>query len=282
MSLVIASLNNVYEQKTFSAFAADNKIPFISATYPNDMYLENNPYFVMLNSSLKTHIENIYKYVLRSYPIGKVLFVTRKGNTEERISKLFADVSKKTAKLTYKTIELPDNFTADKLLPYLDSNRQNIVVCGSVNEAFGQNLLSVLEQQTSYTTVAVGMPTWDGMKAITTSQNEELEIVYSTPFNFSSSNKTIAAIANEYRTQLNGRPSDMTYKGYESLYHFAHLAEKYKDTVLNHLSENLFSIANEFRFEPVMLNVTDTAPAYIENKKLYFIHYNKGSIKAVH
>jgi len=282
-SLIIASLSNTAEQKVFSDLSLRNNIPLISATYPNDAYLSGNPFFIMLNSSLKTHIETIYKYVQVNHPLGKVLYVTKQGALEDKIQSMFSDVSKKTYPLKYKSIEMRDNFTSDQLLPLLDSNRQNVIVCGSVNEAFGANLLEVLnEAPTSYTIVAVGMPTWDGLKAVYTCSNENLDIVYSTPFNYPLTDKTVAELANEYKTKYNGRPSDMFFKGFETMYCFSKLALKYHNDLLNNLSDTSFHISNPYQLRPVNNSSSDASiPDYIENKKLYFIHISQGTITLV-
>src|SRR4030095_15773626 len=90
-SFIIASFSNTTEQKLFSEFSFTNNIPLISATYPNDAYLRGNPFFVMINSTLKTHVESIYRFVQHKYPVAKYIFITRNGSLEERIRKMFSD-----------------------------------------------------------------------------------------------------------------------------------------------------------------------------------------------
>jgi len=281
-SLVIAALSNTTEQKVFSNFSFSNNIPLVSATYPNDAYLTGNPFFLMVNSSLKTHTEHIYKYVQRNYPVGKFIYITRKGGLEDKILNMFSAAGKKTYPINYKTVQLADNFTAEQLLPLLDSNRQNIIICGSLDETFGSNLIKTLDQSPpAYQMVAVGMPTWDGIRSVSKTANEKLDIVYSTPYNYQRSDKTIAALANCYKTKFYGRPSDMVFKGYETMYHFTKLLLKYHNDLLNNLSDNSNRISNNFQFEPVMLTDTSQVPDYIENRKIFFIRMSQGTVKSV-
>jgi ABC-type branched-subunit amino acid transport system substrate-binding protein len=49
--------------KILASEAQRRKIPFISATFPNDAGITNNPYLVILNSTLRTHCEAIYQYM---------------------------------------------------------------------------------------------------------------------------------------------------------------------------------------------------------------------------
>ncbi|MEP7318612.1 MAG: hypothetical protein ABI921_07715 [Panacibacter sp.] len=280
-SLVLASFSNTAEQKVFSAFSFNNNIPLVSATYPNDAYVTGNPYFLMVNTSLRTHAEAIYKYAQRNYPIGKFLYVTRKGSMEDKIQSMFTESGKKTYPLNYKTVQMPDNFTVLQLLPLLDSNRQNIVICGSLDEKFGTNLIKVLDQSTSYQTVAIGMPTWDGLKAASNTASETLEIVYSTPYIYPRTDKNIADITALHKTKFNGRPSDMVFKGFETMYCFSKLLLKYHNDLLNNLSDGTFRISQNFQFQPAKLNNDAQVPDYIENKKLFFIHVQQGTIKSV-
>jgi len=160
-SLVIASFSNVTEQKIFSEYSFSNNVPLVSATYPNDAYVTGNPFFIMLNSTLKTHVEGLYKYIQRGFPVGKFLYVTRKGTMEEKIMNLYNDAGKKTYPVKYKTVELPDDFLPEQLLPLLDSTNQNVIICGSLDENFGTNLIKALDQNITFPVTIIGAPTWD-------------------------------------------------------------------------------------------------------------------------
>jgi hypothetical protein len=280
-SLIIASFSNTAEQKIFSEFSLTNNIPLISATYPNDAYVKGNPFFVMINSSLKTHVENIYTFVQRNYPVAKYIFITRNGSLEEKIQKMFAECRKKTYTLNYKTIELTDDLNYNQILPLLDSTKVNVIICGSANETFGTNLLKAIDQSATFPLTVVGMPTWDGLKELSALENENLDIIYSTPYNYPKSNKTIETLTSEYKTKFNGRPADMFFKGYEIMYRFSRLLGKYHNEVLNNLADTSFRISNNFMFQPVKQDSSSPVPDYIENKKIYFIHLSMGRIISV-
>ncbi|HEY6977364.1 MAG TPA: hypothetical protein VH396_13800 [Chitinophagaceae bacterium] len=278
LSLIIASFSNTTEQKTFSEFSLSNNIPLISATYPNDAYVKGNPFFVMINSTLKTHVENIYRFVQRNYLVAKYIFVTRNGSLEERIQKMFADYRDKAYPLNYTPIQLADNFTYDQLSPVLDSTKVNIIICGSVNETFGSNLLKTLNESATFPLTVVGMPTWDGLKELSATENENLDIIYSTPYDYPKDDETIKGLADEYQTKFNGRPSEMFFKGYETMYHFSKLLEKYRDEFLNNIADTSFKISNNFMFQPVKQDAGTLIPDYLENKKIYFIHTSMGKM----
>lgn len=281
-SLIIAAFSNSAEQKSLSTFSFNKNIPLVSATYPNDAYVNANPFFLMVNSSLKTHAESIYKYVQRNYPVAKFIFVTRKGVVEDKIQNMFSATARKTYPLNYKTVLLPDFFTTEQLIPLLDSTRQNVIICGSLDETFGSNLIKTFDQLSpGYILTAIGMPTWDGLKSVMNAANPSLDIVYSTPYNYQRTDKTIAAITNTYKTKFYGRPSDMVFKGFETMYYFSNLLFKYNNDLLNNLSDASHKISGNFQFEPVRLTDSAQVPDYIENRKLFFIHITQGKITSV-
>lgn len=277
-SLIIASVNNAAEQKVISEFSFNKNIPVISATYPNDAGLNSNPFFIMVNSTLKTHVEAIYKYAQQNYVIGKMLYVTRKGALETKIQGYFAALDALPNKLKYKVVELPDSFNPEALTAFMDSTRQNIIICGSVNETFGNLVAHTLNNATSYRSVAVGMPTWDIINPATV---KNIELVYSTPYNYSRTDRFGKSLIKQYKDRYQGRPSDMAFKGFESLYHFSKLMLENKANFLNNLSDSSYKIANDYRFEAVRLTNFSFVPDYLENKKLYFVKMKEGVITSV-
>lgn len=279
VSMIIASFNNRGEIKPLADFALEKKIPLISATYPNDGGITANPFFVMINPTLTAHLEGIYKFTRRFYPIENITLFRRKGTVEDIIQNSFSEQNKKTAgtPLKLKTVELTDSFTTAQVISYLDSNKQNIIICGTLNESFGSNLSKALGTAKNYRVVCIGMPTWDGVKDI----SKDIDLVYSTPYNPNRADKLSFQFLENYRVKYAGRAGDMAFKGFEAMYHFTKLLVKYGDHMIDHLSDKEYKFFNDFDFQPVMLNKTSTSPDYLENKKLYFIRKTDGKLKSV-
>lgn len=279
VSLIIASFNTRAEIKLLADFALEKNIPLISATYPNDGGITANPFFVLINPTLTAHIEAIYRFTHRFYPAENITLLRKKGNVEDMIQNTFNDMNKRTPgiPLKIKTAELTDGFTASQITAYLDSNKQNIIICGTLNETFGTNLSRALASSKSYRVVAIGMPTWDGLRDI----SKDIEIVYSTPYNLNRTDKLNVQFADNYKLKYAGRPGDMAFKGYEAMYHFTKLLLKYNNQLINHLSDKEYKLFNDFDIQPVRNNKAGTIPDYLENKKLYFIRKVDGKIKSV-
>lgn len=280
VSLIIASFNNRNEIKPLSDFALEHEIPLISATYPNDAGLMENPYFILINPTLRTHLEGIYNYLQRVYPTSTMTMFRRKGAVEDMIQNGFAEIarSSKSVPLKIKTIELTDSFTTSQVIAYLDSTRQNIVICGSLNESFGTNLVKSLSESKKYRSIAIGMPTWDALRGV----DRNVEILYTTPYHFIRTDKLGLDITNTYRNKFSGRPSDMVFKGFEAMYRFTKLLIKHEGALMKNLSDKSLKLFNDFDIQPVKpYSNNPNAVDYLENKKLYYIRKMDGQIRSV-
>lgn len=281
VSLIIASFNNRNEIKPLSDFALEHEIPLISATYPNDAGLTENPYFILINPTLRTHLEGIYNYLQRVYPTSTMTMFRRKGAVEDMIQNSFAEIAKssKSVPLKIKTIELTDSFTTSQVITYLDSSRQNIVICGSLNESFGTNLVKSLSESRKYRSIAIGMPTWDALRGV---DRNNVEILYTTPYHFIRTDKLGLDITNTYRNKFSGRPSDMVFKGFEAMYRFTKLLIKHEGALIKNLSDKSLKLFNDFDIQPVKpYSNNSNAVDYFENKKLYYIRKMDGQIRSV-
>ena len=280
VNLIIAAFNNRQDVKLLADVAQQNKIPLISSTYPNDGGVTNNPYLVMINTSIKTHVEHIYKYLQKNITTNNLIYVKRNGQLEDLIQYYFTEAEKANPypALKYKTIEFTDNPTVQFIAGSLDSNLVNTVICGSLNETFGVKLVKALAANKSYDCTAIGMPTWDGLKDLDNYDCHGVNLVFSTPYNFVRSQPTAVKICAAYKSEFYGRASDMFFKGYESMFHFSSLLLEHPDDIMQHLSDKDYKVFNDFIIEGYKPSA-DAPVQYLENKKIYFIKKLNGSYK---
>lgn len=282
--LIIASLTSPQEVKFFSDETLKRNIPIISATYPNVAGVNANPFFVLLNSSLNTHLEAIYKHLLTRYTGSNIIAFKRAGVVENYIKTSFTQLNANSPaanQLNMKWVDLQENFTSADVIKHLDSTRNNIVFVASPQERFGLKVVQTINPYDNYRTTAIGMPTWDGIKELNGRDSRNVEIVYSTPFNYSRSDYMEAAVVKKYKTKFYSRPSDMVLRGFETTYHFGKLLLQYRGDLINNLSSNQYKLFNDFDIVPVKLRSSNPLPDYLENKKLYFIRKQGGNLKGV-
>jgi ABC-type branched-subunit amino acid transport system substrate-binding protein len=284
-AFIIGSFTTKDELKKVADFAAAKNIPLISATYPNDGGVTANPNVVIINSTLPTHVEGIYKYVQRTHSLDNVVLLKRKSDAMDNyITELLMDAAKKYSSLPLKMkfIEVSDVFNPQEIISHLDSTQKNIVIGATLNETFAVNIVRTLSSiKTSYESIAIGMPTWDNMRELNRTDARGVEIVYSTPYNYQRNDKFLGRLAATYKMKTNGRASDMVFKGYESMYHFTKLYLKHGSNFISNLSDKDFKIVNEYDIQPAKAKKENASADYLENKKLYFVKKIDGVIKSI-
>jgi hypothetical protein len=273
------------EVKIFADAGLKKNIPVINANLPNDGNVTGNPYFVMLNSTLKTQCEGIYKHIQKYYSLNPIVVFRKKGTLEDRIKSYFDEYSKKTAAipLQIKYVELTDSFTVNQLIPYLDTTNETLCVAGSLDENFGKRLvkqLAILKKQ-DYPSIAMGMPTWDNIKEFNKTDYKGIDIVYGTPFYNSKIDKVSQSITNRFNKIMFARPSDMVFRGYEVTFRFARMLLQYGDDISSNLANKYTKLFTDFDIQPV-LNKQNMTLDYFENKKLYFLKWQDGTLKSIY
>lgn len=282
-AFIIGSFTTKEELKKVADFAAEKNIPLISATYPNDGGITGNPNLAIVNSTLATHIEGVFKYVQRNHSLDNVVLFKRKSDPMDKyIMESIIDASKKysSIRVPVSYVEVSDVFNQQEIISKLDSNKTNIIIGATLNETFAGNIVRTLSSiKSSYKTVAIGMPTWDKMGELNRGDTRGVEVIYSTPYGYQKTDKLLGRLAAAYKLKLNGRASDMVFKGYEAMYHFTRLYLKHDTAFLQHLSDSEFKIASDFDFQPA--KGKDQPVDYLENKKLYYVTKLDGVVKSV-
>jgi len=283
IGLIIAHAN-AQENWVLAGEANLRKIPYINVNLPNDGGIVNNPYFVMLNPSLRTHVESVYRYLQRYNPLNTITVLRKKGQMEDLIKTYLDDYSKSTASvpLKLKYVDLIDSFTVKQLRSMLDSNRQNTFIAASLDDNFNRRLITQLALAgRSYKTSIIGMPTLDNLdKEFSKNEFKGPEIIYGNPFYNAKTDKISTEINNHFTTKMYARPSDMIFRGYEVMWKYSKLLAEYKTDLSSNLNNKSNKVFTDFDIQPVLNKQTMTME-YFENKKLYFIKWQDGVIKGV-
>lgn len=283
VDLVIGHVN-AKEAKQLANVAAKKNIPFINANYPNDAGVINNPNYVVLNSTLVTHFTAIYKFIQKNYSLAPIVMFTKSGQQEERIRKYFEDISKSTASvpLKIKYVTLGTYFSADNIREHLTEDNKTVCIVGSFDVNFGKQvtaLLAYIYQEKP--SVVFSMPNWWGVTDFTTPDYKNIEVFYTSPFYISDSNALVNHFTQDFKSRFYSRPTDMYYRGLETMYHFTHLLQLHGKNLGSSLSDKPFKLFTDFDIQPVINQKTNTLD-YFENKKIYFIKQVNGAEIAVY
>lgn len=275
---------NSSEVKQFADAGLQKNIPVINVNLPNDANASSNPYYIVLNPTLRTQCEGIYRHIQKYYALDEIVVFRKKGQLEDRIKTYFDDFGKQTVALPVKMkyVDLTDSFTVNQLKAHLDTSQQTLCVAGSLDENFGKRLVQFLAatKKQKYQPVVLGMPTWDNI-SFNKPEFKGIEIIYSTPFYSTKTDKISVAITNYFNKVMYARPSDMVFRGYEITWKYAKLLMQYGPDLASNLSNKQHKVFTDYDIQPV-LNKENMTLDYFENKKLYFLKWQDGIIKAVY
>jgi hypothetical protein len=278
IDLIIGSVKD-QEYYQLAAFAKQKNIPFISATYPNDGGITGNPFLIILNSTLKAHCEAIYSHILQSNSTDNIYLITKDGSQERSIADYFKMINEPDGKplMKIETIHINGDFSV--LKNKLDSNRNSVFIGGSLNEAFAAQLATYAQSvNKTYPVKLIGMPNWDGFKSIADNKKlKDFPVFYTTSYFNNKWDAFSKKIREVYLKKYRGVPSEMTYRGYETVFLFSKLLSRYPNDFMNHLNEQPYKVFSEFRFKPVFNSKDSEVPDFFENKNLYLIKILNGT-----
>jgi ABC-type branched-subunit amino acid transport system substrate-binding protein len=268
---LIIGHTNAAETRVLADAAARKKVPFVSATLPNDAGIVNNPYFIVLNTTLQSHVEGIYRFLQKHHSADKIIVFRKPGAQEDMLRDHFTNFTKVAdgKQLKIQFIDASSKLNASFLASQLDSTKRNICIAGTLDDAFGTKLAQELATiNKNYSLRLIGMPTWERMNF---SRVNDLEIVYTTPFYYNRSTSLENKLVDDYANATGSKASDFFLRGYESTLRFALLLLDTKKDIASNLTRKGNSVFTQFDIQPVMKDSTNMTLDYFENKHLYFV-----------
>ncbi len=280
LDLIIGSVKDE-EYPALAKFALEKKIPFISATYPNDGGVTANPYLVIINSTLKAHCEAIFSYILQNHGTDKIILARQTGAQEDKVAGYFSSLNKPDGKplLNIQTVTLDSNFNTIRYK--LDSMAQNIIIGGSLDEEFAYNLAAALApMKKKYDITLIGMPNWDGFQSFNNTKKilNDFPVYFTSPYFNNKWDNYSKMVQDVYLNKYKGKPSEYAYKGFETAFIFTRLFTRYPENFMSHLNDYAYKVFSEYNFKPVFLKKTNETPDYFENKHLYFLKSVNGVV----
>lgn len=281
LQLIIGSVRDE-DYLQLANFALQKNIPFISATYPNVGSVSKNPFVVIMNSTLKAHCEAIYIYVLQKHGTDKIYLCRQKGTQEDMVATYFKQINEQDGKplLQIETINADGIINAGFLKSKLDSNRTSVIIGGSLDETFAGNITKAsFELRKTYPITLIGMPNWDNFSSLYSKKNlADFPIFFTTPFYTDKYDAFSKSFITAYYKKYRSKPSDMAFKGFESVYLFTKLLAKNPDNFMSSINEKNVKVFCEYNFRAVRQNNEIAIPDYFENKHLYIIKILNGTI----
>jgi hypothetical protein len=276
VDLIIGSVKEP-EFSLLAQFAVQRNIPFISATYPNDGQIRQNPFLTIVNSTLKAHCEGIFSYILQKHGTDNIYLVKKKN--DNRIDNYFKQINLVDGKplLKIKTIMLDSSISSTGLRYLVDTTKPIVIIGASLDETFAKKLADACYPiHKSNPLTYIGMPNWDGFTSLYKKDAyHDFPIHYTSPHYDVKNNSFRVYLDDEYFKRYRITPSDMAEKGFETTYFFASILLKHPQNFMENLNDSAFSVFHNFNFRPVYHSKTST-PDYFENKHLFIMQILNG------
>ncbi len=231
----------------FADFAKKKHINFVSALSATDAGVKENPYFTLLQPSLRSHCQWIAANIASNYTDKKVSLLYRTSNQPDSnaYKYLIGDNSKKSKLQLLLCNQLPDK---KSLTTIIDSTKPNVLIVSVLDGVYADSLLHALSLNFPGTHFTVyGMPSWNGISSIKKAHafpNMSINITY--PFNFSATTGMVPVIDKNCTNDYDHIATELNYRAYETLFWYAALLKNYGTIFNEKYSDNTAAPITKF------------------------------------
>jgi hypothetical protein len=261
-----------------AAFAGKKKINFISALSPADGGVKNNEFFTLLQPSLKSHCDWIYNDVATNNTGRAVTLFYRTGTIADENAYKYLTTDK-VAPIPFNAIQCKKLPTKDSLRRIFDTTRPNLVIVSILDIGFADSLLREISRDFPNVHFEVyGMPTWSSIGSLQKAKAyRNLTVTLSVPFYFDPSQPLVQYIDKNCKAEFGVKPSELVYRGFETVYWYANLLKQYGTIFNGKYSDNSSAPLTRFDIKPQWDKNTNLL--YNENTHIFLSKYEGGLFK---
>ncbi len=265
---------------TLANFAKENRINFISAFSPSDAGVQSNPYFHVIQPTLNTHVAYIANYVKQEYVKNPKFIFYRNEPREKEMHDLIKSNFKADKDLLNFDISYA-SLSVEALKIIFSATETNIVFVPILHPKEAEKVINAINVlPDNYKFEIFGLPSWNAMAGLKNKQfGSNISIYLSTPFYYDQQTAIGKKIATDYKAKYGGTPSEMVFRGYETIVWYAYLLKEYGTIFNEHLEDVSRAPFTTYKVKPTLndKNVID----YYENRFLYLEKYNKGEMSII-
>jgi len=273
--LIIGAVQS-HDVPILAAYAKKKHVYFISALSASDGGVKENQYFTLIQPSLKSHCEWMVKDIAKTFPGQKValLYRTSPALEESAYSYITGDTADKVSFKALLCNSLP---TREKLLYVFDTTRPNVVLVPILDVNYADSILKVLVRDFPEAHFEVyGLPSWNGLTDLHKAKAfPNLSINITDPFYFNPASPSGIYIERSFKKDYSGKPSELVYRGYETLFWYANLLKQY-GTIFKY-TDNAPAPFTPFEISPQWDK--NNGLLYNENRHIFLTRYEGGASK---
>lgn len=263
-----------------AGFAKENHINFVSAFSPSDAGVKSNPYFQIIQPTLNTHVNYIANYVKKEFPKNPKFIFHRNEQREKEMHQVLKNNFKSDKDLlnfdiTYASL----NEEALKII--FNPNEINIVFIPILHPKEAKKVIDAISAlPNNYKFEIFGLPSWNSLSGLKTKKYAaNISIYISTPFYYDQQTAIGKKITNDYKATFGGTPSEMVFRGYETIIWYAYLLKEYGTVFNEHLNDISRSPFTTYNVTPTLNDKNQID--YYENRFLYLEVYKQGKMSII-
>lgn len=264
-------------------FAKKEKKILVSPVNTSKYITKENPNYIQVNPSLKSHCEAIMEHALKDHSASDIVLVCRDKDVEKARLKFFQDANSSGGTLKEYIIdaETAQQYGELDLLPYFKEGKTTVFIVPSYsNEKFISNFMrQVAISKGPNEAIIYGMPRWLEFKSVSYDYFENLNVHLSVA-NFANKNDSkIKDFRRKFFEKYGTIPNDNAFKGYDITLFFGRQLYKHGTSLSSKIDvENENYLSTKFEFEKnipqsAMGNDKFEAVNYIENKFVNIIKF---------
>ncbi|MHB1921209.1 MAG: hypothetical protein ACYCOO_03125 [Chitinophagaceae bacterium] len=279
VDLIIGSVG-YHGLRLISDFSRKKQVNFVSATLPNDGGIHNNPFLILLNSTLQIHCQAFPAYIQKNFLHPHILLFKRNNPEEKTIaSYLLQAFHPRNPSLpqSLQQIQWKESTPAADLARFLYRGKTNICLVTSLERTAALSLVNKLDSlSSSYPITIIGMPNWEGISEFYDGSFPGLPIFFSTPYYNAKRDPVSQYIIHLFRQSYQVRPSDMVFKGFDATFYFCQLLQEHGLYFNNYFNPSPSPLVPSYQLEPIYFPEEPKTPGYFENRHIFFIKILNG------
>ena len=243
--LIIGTFRNS-TARAIANFSLNNKKTFVSPIYPHQNLTQNNPYFIQLNPSEKTHCEAIMKHVKEKFPINRIVVFGRNSPQEQRLMRYYLEAhyaleggtfadSIQLVTITDESSGLEDT----DLVPYMDEINTTAFVIASSSQTFVYSMLRKIDLDKEDRSIVVyGQPRWKDFNNISYEYYETMNVHISSESFIDTNQEAIQNFREAFFNKYGMPPTEEAFKGYDTILYFGRLLKELGTGFANKIDVN--------------------------------------------
>ncbi len=279
--LIIGAFRNS-TARVFADFAKKNKKTFISPFYPHQNLTIENPYFIQVNPSEKTHAEAIMKHVKENFQNDQIVLLSRNTAQEQNIMQHYQNahfmIEGSTIVAPLRVLTIADESSSLEeidLSPYIDPLNATAFVITSSSQSFVYAVLRKLDLDKEQNAVVVyGQPRWKDFTQISYDYYEAMNVHISAESYLDPDSYEIQSFKQGFYNKYGMPPTEEAFKGYDIMLYFGRMIKQFGTGFRNSLDKNSDDYLHT-RFDFQRTVTSPKIPSEGQNLNLFDQYENK-------